>query len=261
MPNPAMPLISILIPTYNCAESLRRTLQSVSWAQDIVVVDSYSTDETVRVAKEYGARVLQRVYDTPSQQKNWALQFCQHNWVLQLDSDEKLEAEAEVKLRDALKELSPAVSLLIMPRKNHVLGKWVRYGGLYPDYQTRLFDKTRAQFNQRIVHEKVETQGQIQTLEVPILHYGMPHITKQVKNLDRYTRYEAQNKKVAGQKPTWRGLLLNPWLVFGHKYFYLQGFRDGWRGLFLAVYAGFYVFLSQAKLREMHELKLENSPA
>lgn len=252
--------ISVLIPTFNCSDSIETTLKSVDWADEIVIVDSYSTDDTLQIVGKYTSNIYQRVYDTPSQQKNWALQYCQYDWVLQLDADEALEVGAEIIIRTALREIDKRTTLFVMPRKNHVLRRWIRYGGLYPDGQTRLFHKNKARFDERIVHEKVVTEGETKQLSCHILHYGMPHLSKQIKNLDRYTRYEADELKKKGQQFSYLKWLVYPWLVFGYKYFWLQGFRDGWRGFFLAVYVAFYYFVVQTKLRELEILELDKSP-
>jgi len=252
--------ISILIPTFNCAQSVEATLKSVSWADEIVIIDSYSTDDTLEVVRKYTSKIYQRIYDTPSQQKNWALKYCTYDWVLQLDSDEELNTDAELIIRNAIMNAGVEITLFNLPRKNHALGRWIRHGGLYPDLQTRLFRKSKGFFNQNIVHEKIETIGNCKTLPCLIMHYGMPNISSQLKNFDRYTRYEADGKNQKGRSFSYIKWLLFPVLIFLYRFFWLQGYRDGWRGLFLAVYNSFYYFVSQSKLKELEELKLDRSP-
>lgn len=147
-----------------------------------------------------------------------------------------------------------------MPRKNHVLGKWAKYAGLYPDYQTRLFRRDCGKWVEREVHAHVVVGGTIETLKGNILHQGMPHLTNQLRNLDRYTRYEADELKKNGKKFHWYRLFISPVLIFLHRYVWQQGWRDGWRGLFLCIYVGVYSFFMYAKLWEMEELGLEKSP-
>ena len=147
-----------------------------------------------------------------------------------------------------------------MPRKNHVLGKWVKYGGLYPDWEYRLFRKKYGKWWNREVHSRIVVPGTIGILDTHLLHYGMPNISKQLSNLNRYTRYEADELNKSNIKFSFVKWILGPVYIFMRRYFLLQGFRDGWRGLFLAVYASFYIFLSHTKLLEIQLLKLDRSP-
>ncbi len=134
------------------------------------------------------------------------------------------------------------------------------HGGLYPDPQIRLFRRDRGRWIEREVHAHVQVPGRIETLQGHILHQGMPNITNQIRNLDRYTRYEADELRKQGRHFHWSRLLIRPWLVFLHRYLWLQGWRDGWRGLVLCAYLGVYSFFMYAKLWEMEELGLEKSP-
>jgi hypothetical protein len=134
------------------------------------------------------------------------------------------------------------------------------HGGVYPEYKIRLFRRDRGRWREREVHAHLEVPGRTGTLRNPILHFGMPHLSKQLRNLDRYTRYEADERRKNGRRFRVIDLLLRPPLVFIHRYLWLQGFRDGMRGLILSAYTAFYVFLSYAKLWELEELGLERSP-
>ncbi|MBT7514394.1 MAG: glycosyltransferase family 2 protein [Candidatus Marinimicrobia bacterium] len=252
--------ISILLPTFNCQTSVRASLASVEWADEIIVIDSFSKDDTIKIATEYGVRVFQHEYINSAKQKNWAIQHCPNEWIFQIDSDEILEEKAEGIIRDAINNAGENTHCFKMPRKNHVLGKWVKYGGLYPDWEYRLFRKVYGKWWDREVHSRIVVPGEVQTLETPLIHHGMPNISKQLSNLNRYTRYEADElskKKIKFSFVKW---VLGPIYYFMKRYILLQGYRDGWRGFFLAVYAGFYFFLSQAKLFEMETLKLKRSP-
>ena len=252
--------LSVLIPTYNCAGTIEATLRSISWANEILIVDSFSSDETVEICRKYDARIVQHEYEGPAKQKNWAIPLCTYNWVLQLDADEVLEKGFRLEIEQAIMKASPSISAFRIPRKNHILGQWVRFAGIYPDYQTRLFRKKRGCFEDREVHEHLKTEGTVQTLNTHILHYGMPSISKQLRNLDRYTRYEANEATKQGREFHFLEIMLRPTLVFLHRYVWLQGFRAGWRGFFLAAYVAMYTFWVQAKLWELRELELKQSP-
>ena len=252
--------ISILLPTYNCENTIISTLKSIKWSDDILVVDSFSNDSTLDIVKEYGVNIIQHEYINSARQKNWALQYCTHDWIFQIDSDEILEPGADEIIRTAITNASETMHCYKMPRKNHVLGKWVKYGGLYPDWEYRLFRKKYGKWWNREVHSRIVVPGTIGILDTHLLHYGMPNISKQLSNLDRYTRYEADELKKRHIKFSFVKWILGPVYIFMKRYFLLQGFRDGWRGLFLAVYASFYIFLSHTKLLEIQLLKLDRSP-
>jgi len=252
--------ITALLPTFNSQATVKSTLDSIKWADEIIVIDSFSNDDTIKIASEYGTKVYQHEYINSAKQKNWAIQHCSNQWIFQIDSDETLEEKAEEIIRKAINNAGENTHCFKMPRKNHVLGKWVKYGGLYPDWEFRLFRKEYGKWWDREVHSRIVVPGEVETLETPLIHHGMPNISKQLNNLNRYTRYEADElskKKIKFSFVKW---VLGPIYIFIKKYFLLQGFRDGWRGLFLAIYAGFYFFLSQAKLLEMETLKLRKSP-
>jgi glycosyltransferase involved in cell wall biosynthesis len=238
---------------------VRETLESVKWADEILVVDSFSTDRTLEICREYGARIIQHEYLNSARQKNWAAPQCRYEWVLQIDTDEALQQGSREEIEDALAS-GESVQAFRLPRKNHVLGRWMRHAGIYPDYQTRLFRRDQGRWIEREVHAHVVVPGEVRNLKHHIMHYGMPNISKQLRNLDRYTRYEADELRKQGIRFGWSRLVLRPWLVFLHRYVWLKGFLEGWRGFILCGYFGIYDFLSQAKLWELEELGLEQSP-
>jgi len=252
--------ISILLPTYNCEKTIEQTLGSIKWADEILVIDSFSNDSTVDIVKEYGVNIIQHEYINSAKQKNWAIQHCSNQWIFQIDSDEILEENAEEIIRNAINNVDENTHCLKMPRKNHVLGKWVKYGGLYPDWEYRLFRKEYGKWWDREVHSRIIVPGKIGILDTHLIHHGMPNVSKQILNLDRYTRYEANYLSRNNEKFSWVKWLLKPIFIFFFRYIFQQGFRDGWRGLFLAVYHAFYSFLSHTKFYEIQLLKLKRSP-
>jgi glycosyltransferase involved in cell wall biosynthesis len=254
------PPISVLLPTYNCAATVRATLESVTWADEILVVDSYSTDGTLDICREYGARIVQHEYINSAKQKNWALPQSRHEWVLQIDSDEVVTPELRAEIERAVATAAADVQAFRMPRRNLVLGRWVRHGGVYPDYQTRLMRRNSARWQEREVHAHVTVAGKTQTLRHDLIHSDILRLCKPLGNLDRYTRYEADELKKNGQRFRWHHLLLRPGGAFLYRYLWLQGFRDGWRGLIVCAYWAVYVFFTRAKLWEIEELGLEHSP-
>ncbi len=254
------PRVSALLPTYNCADIVRDTLDSIKWADEILVVDSYSTDGTLDICREYGARIIQHEYINSAKQKNWARPQCRCEWVFQIDSDEILEPDLQKEIEDAIATAPQNVKAFKIPRRNYVLGKWMRYGGIYPDYQTRLFRRDQGRWLEREVHAHVIVPGEVKPLQHHILHYGMPSISKQLRNLNRYTRYEADELRKQMKQFNWCHFIVYPWLFFAYRYLWLRGFLDGWRGFIVCGYLAIYCFLTYAKLWEMKELKLERSP-
>ena len=252
--------ISILLPTYNCEKTIEQTLGSIKWADEILVIDSFSNDSTVDIVKEYGVNIIQHEYINSAKQKNWAIQHCSNQWIFQIDSDEILEENAEEIIRNAINNVDENTHCLKMPRKNHVLGKWVKYGGLYPDWEYRLFRKEYGKWWDREVHSRIIVPGKIGILDTHLIHHGMPNVSKQILNLDRYTRYEANYMFRNNVKFSWVKWFLKPISIFFSRYVFQQGFRDGWRGLFLAVYYAFYSFLSHTKFYEIQLLRLKRSP-
>ena len=182
------------------------------------------------------------------------------NGFFQIDSDELLIEKAEKIIRTAIETANDDIDCFKLPRKNYVLGEWVKYGGLYPDWEYRLFRKDKGRWLQRKVHSRIVVSGKINVLDLEILHHGMPNISKQLTNLNRYTRYEAdelKSKKVKFSTFRW---VLSPPIIFFEKV-YLPARVSRWLArVFLAVYSAIYVFLSQAKLKEIETLKLERSP-
>lgn len=254
------PKISILLPAYNSAATVRSTLEAVRWADEILVVDSYSSDATLDICREYNARILQHEYINSARQKNWAAAQCSHEWILQIDTDETLESKLEIEIGKTLENVSPDIHAFRIPRKNHILGMWARHAELYPDYQIRLFRRDQGRWVEREVHAHIQVSGKIETLKGHILHQGMPFITNQLRNLDRYTRYEADELKKSGKKFHWAKLFIHPWLVFLYRFVWQQAWRDGWRGFIICVYLSAYSFFMYAKLWELEELGLEKSP-
>ena len=253
-------LLSVLLPTYNCSNLLDNTIRSIIWADEIIIVDSFSTDKTIKIANKYDVKIIQNEYVNSARQKNWALQHCSHDWIFQIDSDETLDVTAQVVIRKAIQNASDEIDCFKMPRKNHVLGKWAKYGGLYPDWEYRLFRKDKGMWLEKEVHSRIVVPGKIKELKTQIIHNGMPNISKQLGNLNRYTRYEADELKKKNIEFSLFRWIFSPPIIFIKKYIFQQGFRDGWRGFFLAVYSAMYVFLSHAKLKEIEILNLERSP-
>ncbi len=257
---PEMVKLSILLPTYNNANTIKDTLESIKWADEILVCDSYSTDATLDIVRKYGARIIQHEYINSALQKNWAAPQCRHEWLLQIDTDEVLEDGMREEIQAAIRDAPADLHAYRIPRKNFVLGRWMSHAGVYPDFQTRLFRRDMGRWIVREVHAHVVVPGRTGQLQRHIIHRGMPNLSKQVRNLDRYTRYEADELRKLGRVFRPYQLLLRPPYIFAKRYLWQGGWKDGWRGFIVCVYLAFYIFMSYAKLWEIEELNLDKSP-
>ncbi len=252
--------ITALLPTFNNERSVRNCLESVKWADEILVVDSFSTDGTLNICREYGAKIIQHPYVNSAKQKNWAIPYCSNGWVLQIDSDETLEEGAREEIINAIASADSDLGAFRIPRKNFAMGVWARFANAYPDYVTRLFRREEGRFEDKEVHAHLRVSGRVGTLRRHILHEGMPYLSKQLTNLDRYTRYQADELRKRGKHFHWYHLVLRPWVVFAYYFFWKCGFRMGYRGLLIAMIQTSFDFWSHAKLWEIEILNLPASP-
>jgi glycosyltransferase involved in cell wall biosynthesis len=227
--------LSVVLITLNEAANLPRTLKSVSWAQEIVVVDSGSTDATVEIARAAGARVFEDTWKGFAAQKNSAIAHASGQWVLSLDADEEVSPELAREIQTLLAG-DPTFSAYRIPRLNHFLGRPLRHGGYWPDPKLRLFCSGAARFAERPVHETMETAGPVETLKNPLLHRCYPTLEDYIEHMNRYSSVAAQMLVDSGRAPrsfpalVWSALL-NPAATFIYNYVVRLGFLDGREGL------------------------------
>jgi len=241
--------LSVTIIAWNEEERLRACLDSVSWADEIVVVDAESTDKTVQLAREVTDRVWVRPWPGFAAQKNFALDQATGDWVLSLDADERVTPDLAGRIRAIVGDDGPADGYAI-PRRNIFWGAWVRHGGLYPDYQLRLFRRGAGRFVADAVHESVRVGGRVETLAEPMLHQSYRDLEDFVRRSNRYSTLAAQDWLRRGRRASVPALIAKPLGRFFSMYIIQRGFLDGWRGLVLAVLYAEYVFLRMAKAFE-----------
>ena len=244
-----MASLSVAIVALNEEERLRACLESVVWAEELVVVDAGSSDKTVAIAREFTDRVLFRAWDGYGAQKNFALGQCHGDWILSLDADERVSDALREEIQATLGGGRPEVGFYL-PRRNLFQGRWVRHGGLYPDWQLRLFRQGRGAFVERAVHESVRVNGPTGRLGAALIHESYRSIGDAVARLNRYSDLAAAEAALAGRGGSLVDLLIRPAWRFVSMYLLRVGFLDGWRGLVLAVLHAHYVFLRAAKVRE-----------
>jgi glycosyltransferase involved in cell wall biosynthesis len=253
-------LVSVAIVTLNEEENLPRTLTSVRWADEIVVVDSGSTDRTVEIAHTLGARVIERAWPGFAAQKNFAISQCTGTWILSLDADEELTPELQTQIRTMLAS-DPPIDAYYLRRRNLFLGRWIKHGGFYPDSKLRLFRRSAAnfaltpQFEERPVHETIAFDGAAGTLDYDLVHNAYPALSTYIEHMDRYSGLGADLLVAKGR--TSRSLLsflsnifVVPQIMFLWNYFFRLGFLDGREGLLLHLYHATYTSWKYAKAWE-----------
>jgi len=241
--------LSVTIIAWNEEERLRACLESVAWADEIIVVDAESTDKTVQVAREFTDKIWVRPWAGFATQKNFALEQATGEWVLSLDADERVTAELRERIGRIVRANGPADGYSI-PRKNVFWGAWVRHGGLYPDYQLRLFRRDAGRFVDSAVHESVVVEGHVKAVAEPMLHHSYRGLEDFVARSNRYSTLAAQEIVRRGGQVGLTDLALRPLGRFLSMYVLRLGFLDGWRGFMLAVLYANYVFLRMAKAWE-----------
>jgi glycosyltransferase involved in cell wall biosynthesis len=254
--------LSVCIITYNEAENLPRCLASVAFADEIVVVDSQSTDDTVHLARQAGCRVIVQPFLGHVAQKNLAVRAATHSWVLCLDADEWLVAGAEPVIRAALAMPQEKVAGYELKRHTFYLGDWVNHGGWWPEYKLRLFDRQRGQWAGVDPHDRVQVRGVVQRLDVEIGHRSYRDIAHHVSKVNAYTTTMAREQYHRGARPVSAlTLLWHPLGRFCRMYLLQGGWKEGCRGFIIAVIAAFYVFAKYAKLWEMQHVNRDGCPA
>jgi glycosyltransferase involved in cell wall biosynthesis len=242
--------ISATIITFNEERNIPRVLESLRCCDEIVVVDSGSTDRTVEIAAKLGARVVESPWRGYAGQKNFASEHCSNDWVLSLDADESLSEALEGEIWQ-IKKNGPRFDAYTMPRLAQYLGRWILHSGWYPDRKVRLFDRRKARWIGDYVHESVSVEGSIGHLEANILHFTCSSLSEHLKTMDRYTTLAAE--QIVDQKKSigWTQLLLDPAWTFFQTLVLKRGFLDGPEGLAIAYMAALYNFLKYAKAKNM----------
>jgi glycosyltransferase involved in cell wall biosynthesis len=238
--------LSVAIITRNEEVNLERTLGSVAWADEIVVVDSGSDDRTEEIARSFRVRFFVEEWKGFAAQKNSALDKCRCDWVLSLDADEALSDELAKEIWTLL-ESDPPLDGYALPRRNLFLGRWMRYGGFYPDPKLRLFRRGAAEFEARPVHETVHFVGQAGRLKGDIVHNAYPNLEAYISHMDRYSTLGAER---AARKAFLVDVVLNPLATFAYNYIFRLGLLDGREGLLLHLYHSVYVSWKYAKAWE-----------
>lgn len=238
--------ISAVIITLNEADKIHACLQSVQFCDEILVVDCGSTDRTVALCEQHGARVVQQTWLGFGAQKRFAVEQAAHDWVLCLDADEYLSAELQENIQRALE--TPTSGAYKLTRCNRFMGRWLRHGEGYPDYCLRLFDRREAQWSLDRVHEKVVTTAAISFVRGDLLHESETTLEQYLVKQNRYTSLQAEELIERGKRVTLVKLAFSPLVRFFKFYVVRQGFRDGLPGLVHIAIGCFNSFTKYAKV-------------
>ncbi|HEX4067331.1 MAG TPA: glycosyltransferase family 2 protein [Acidobacteriaceae bacterium] len=246
--------LSVAIITKNEEANLARTLESVRWADEIVIVDCGSTDRTAEIAQEYGAKFFVESWKGFGAQKNSAIVKCTSDWLLALDADEEVSAELAGEIRQLLAG-RPEQEAYFLPRRNFFLGRWVRHGGYFPDAKLRLFRRGSALFEERVVHETIRTTGTAGRMRGSLLHHAYPTLDGYIEHMNRYSSLGAGQALERGKTSRdWPAFVWNvavvPAATFAYNYIFRLGFLDGREGLLLHLYHSAYVSWKYAKAWE-----------
>ncbi len=246
-----MATLSVIVITNNEEKNLRRLLESVKFADEIVINDSGSTDATLEIAKSYGCKIIRSEFAGFGAAKQAALNAATSEWVLSVDGDEEIEGTLADAIAVALK--NGECDGYRISRKSQFLGRWILHSGWYPDYIVRLFRREKGHFSSDWVHEKAIVDGKIGTLDGHILHYTDPTIEHYLDKLNRYTSLSADMLKGDNKQFRVSSVIVKPPATFIKMYFLKAGFRDGIQGLLLALLSSFHVLCKYAKLWERQQ--------
>ena len=248
--------ISAFVITYNEQDDIEECLKSISFCDEILVIDSFSTDETPELARQLGARVIQRAWPGHREQKAFGLAQVEHEWVLNIDADERVSQELrkeilEILCRKALKD--DGVNGYSINRVVYHLGRWWRKGGWYPEYRLRFMRRSATSWGGMDPHEKALVEGPIVRLSGEIYHFSFKDLADQFSRLDNYSSVSAQELLKSGKQVSCLSIFFNPLLRMFKFYILRKGYREGFAGLVVALAEGYYTFMKYSKLWDLNQ--------
>lgn len=253
-----MKTLSVAVLTYNEEKNIADCLESVRWADEIVVLDEKSSDKTAEIARQYTKKVFfvdhgsqtGKTHDTMfHKHKQAAIDKCSGDWILQLDADERVSKELAGNITQMMSADEEYAGYRV-PRKNIIFGKWVEHAGWYPDYQVKLFKNGKGRYPCKTVHEDIEINGETGTLESDLIHCHYTSVEKFVDRLNRYTTNDANFIWGKGERVIWSDAIRFPFDEFVRRFFYWEGYKDGLHGLVLSCLQAMSRLVVFAKLWE-----------
>jgi glycosyltransferase involved in cell wall biosynthesis len=244
--------LTVTIITLNEAHHIAAAIDSAAWADEILVVDSGSTDDTVAIAAGKGVRVMHRTWPGYVDQKNYAASVASHDWIFSLDADERITPALADEIRQLVAS-NPAERAFRVPRVTFHLGRWVRTTDFYPDYQTRLYDRRTARWQGKYVHESVVADGACGQLKHELQHYSYRDLSDHLERINHYSTLAARQMYESGRRASAVDLLAHPPAAFLRNYVLRGGFTDGMPGLTISLVNAYSVLLKFAKLWELQQ--------
>lgn len=244
-----MEKLSVTIISLNEEKKIGKALESVKWADEIIVVDSGSSDKTLEICKKYTDKVFHNDWPGYAAQKNFATDKANHDWILSIDADEEVTPELAFEIKETLK--APQAPAYALPRHVFYLGRWINFSGWYPDHKVRLFHRDKAKWTGNHVHETVEVSGSVKYLLSDLNHYTFDTVEDHINTMNKYTSLETGSDKKSG----YFEILFRPPFAFFKSYILKQGFRDGFPGLIIGLTTACHVFLKYTKLWEKNNVK------
>ena len=248
-PNPTS--VAAIVITKNEERNIAACLATLAWVDERIVVDACSTDRTVEVAEAAGARVFVRAWPGYGPQKNFGIEQTQAEWILIVDADERINVSLQKEIAEVLRAgPPPEVAGFEVPRRNFFYGRWIQGGGIYPDFQLRLFRRSAGRYDDLLLHERLRLRGRVARLGHPMDHYSMPTIRDHVRKMMRYTTLGAREKLKDRSRVSALDLAGNHLGTILKTYVLRGGYRDGLHGVLVAIFAGMHTFVKYAKAWE-----------
>ena len=241
--------ITAIIPTFNESDHIAEAIASVHFADEIIVVDSFSDDQTVEIAKSLGVTVVEHEYKHSAAQKNWIIPQAKHEWIFLLDADERVSDQLKNEIKEKLSlDVIPEDAFWIK-RSNYFLGKRVKYSGWQGDRVIRLFKRDTCKYQNKHVHAEIETNGSVGALQGRLTHYTFKSMDHYIAKINKYATWKAEQFHHANKRPTLFDFTIKPVFRFFKNYIIDLGFLDGKRGLIISGLNAYGIFLRYAKLQ------------
>ena len=248
--------ISAVIIAFNEEKNLAECLESVKWADEIVVIDSFSTDKTVEIAKGFTDKVFRKKWEGFAKQREFSLEMASNEWIISLDADERVTEE----LRDSIDKILSApteANGFKVARRNYFLGKWITGANWYPDRQLRVFRKEKARMTDVLVHEGFEVDGNTEIISGDIIHYSYRTLEEAYRKINHYSTLAAEQR--AGEKVNAFDLILHPIAAFLTDYFSRKAYKDGLHGLLVAIMNSMTNLMTYTKIWEIRNVKAKDN--
>jgi len=243
--------LSVVIVTKNEERNIKDCLNSAKWADEIIVVDAYSTDKTVQIASKFTRNIYQRPWEGFGIQKNYSMQKATCSWIFILDSDERISHELRDEILSVMRSSPENVVGYQVPRRNYFYGYWIQNCGCYPDYQLRLLRKGSGYLDDAEPHNKMILKGEMGTLRTPLDHLTSPTVNDHLRKFPNFSKLAAQEKFKTKKAVGWYDIFFPPLTTFLKIYLSKGGWREGIAGFIYSGFASLYTFLKYAKLWEM----------